>query len=159
MIQICTPAGSLNIRCGKGGVESVEFAETQLPPADFSAAEQECARQLEEYFTRKRKVFTLPMALKGSPFELAVWNKLLEIPYGQTLSYGAVAAELGKSGAARAVGMACRRNPVAVLVPCHRVVSASGKLTGYAYGIGRKRILLDLESNDSCAFSEFNSLT
>lgn len=104
------------------------------------------AEQLAEYFDGSRHSFELELALNGSPFELKVWNALLEIPYGETVSYSQIAAALGQPSAARAVGLANGRNPVAVIVPCHRVIGADGTLTGYGGGLERKRLLLDLEA-------------
>jgi methylated-DNA-[protein]-cysteine S-methyltransferase len=102
--------------------------------------------QLEEYFAGRRRDFDLPLSPAGTPFELEVWRALREIPYGQTVSYGALAASLGRPDAARAVGAANGRNPIAVIIPCHRVIGANGSLTGYGGGLERKRLLLDLEA-------------
>jgi methylated-DNA-[protein]-cysteine S-methyltransferase len=102
--------------------------------------------QLGEYFDGRRRRFELALAPAGSPFELAVWQALLEIPYGETVSYGELASRIGHPGAPRAVGAANGRNPIAVIVPCHRVVGADGSLTGYGGGLERKRLLLDLEA-------------
>lgn len=102
--------------------------------------------QLDEYFAGRRRSFDLALDPAGSPFELGVWRALLEIPYGETVSYGELAARIGHPGAPRAVGVANARNPVAVVVPCHRVIGADGSLTGYGGGLERKRLLLDLEA-------------
>jgi methylated-DNA-[protein]-cysteine S-methyltransferase len=102
--------------------------------------------QLREYFDGTRRAFDVPLTLRGNPFELRVWEALQEIPYGETISYGQIARQLGAPAAARAVGLANGRNPVAVIVPCHRVIGADGTLTGYGGGLERKRFLLDLES-------------
>jgi methylated-DNA-[protein]-cysteine S-methyltransferase len=102
--------------------------------------------QLEEYFAGARHTFDVELALAGNAFELKVWDALLEIPYGETASYGQIATQLGDPAAARAVGLANARNPVAVIVPCHRVIGADGSLTGYGGGLERKQFLLDLES-------------
>jgi methylated-DNA-[protein]-cysteine S-methyltransferase len=105
----------------------------------FSAASD----QLAEYFAGTRKEFDLPLAPRGTPFQLAVWAELTRIPYGSTVSYGAVAAALGKSPvASRAVGLANGRNPISIIVPCHRVIGADGSLTGYGWGVDRKEWLL-----------------
>lgn len=101
--------------------------------------------QLEEYFAGKRKNFDLPLAAEGTDFQKKVWNALLEIPYGKTVSYGELAKKLGKPKAARAVGGACNKNPICIIVPCHRVIGANGNLTGYAFGLDFKRKLLQLE--------------
>ena len=107
----------------------------------------EASGQLREYFAGTRTAFDLPLRLEGSEFRLRVWEALLEIPYGETASYGEIAERIGRPGAARAVGMANGHNPVAIIVPCHRVIGANGSLTGYAGGLHRKQVLLDLEQN------------
>lgn len=104
------------------------------------------ALELDEYFGGCRREFETPLAANGNPFELRVWKALREIPYGETISYGELARRIGEPGAARAVGVANARNPIAVIVPCHRVIGADGSLTGYGGGLERKRLLLDLES-------------
>jgi len=102
--------------------------------------------QLDAYFAGERETFDVPLALAGSPFQLAVWEQLRTIPYGETRTYGELATRLGQPSAARAVGLANGDNPVAVIVPCHRVIGADGSLTGFGGGLERKRILLDLEA-------------
>jgi methylated-DNA-[protein]-cysteine S-methyltransferase len=102
--------------------------------------------QLDQYFTGERREFDLELAPRGSEFELRVWRALREIPYGETEAYGALAERIGHPGSARAVGTANGRNPIAVVIPCHRVIGANGSLTGYAGGLERKRLLLDLEA-------------
>jgi methylated-DNA-[protein]-cysteine S-methyltransferase len=99
-------------------------------------------RQLSEYFAGERTTFDFPLALAGNAFEQRVWEALRAIPYGTTITYGELAARLGAPGAARAVGAANGRNPIAIVVPCHRVIGARGKLTGYGGGLERKRALL-----------------
>ncbi|RPK89002.1 methylated-DNA--[protein]-cysteine S-methyltransferase [Streptomyces sp. ADI98-10] len=106
----------------------------------------EVIRQLAEYFAGDRTTFDLPLDLHGTPFQRSVWAELLKIPYGETRTYGELAGELGKPGASRAVGLANGRNPVGIIVPCHRVVGASGGLTGYGGGLDRKQRLLAFES-------------
>jgi methylated-DNA-[protein]-cysteine S-methyltransferase len=103
------------------------------------------ARQLEQYFAGDRSTFDVPLRPAGGAFERAVWAELERIPYGTTASYGELARRLGRPSAARAVGAANGRNPIAVIVPCHRVIGADGSLTGYAGGLATKRALLDLE--------------
>lgn len=107
-----------------------------------------CAqRQLNEYFGGSRKVFSLPLALTGTPFQRKVWQQLTQIPYGEVRSYGQIAQAVGNPKACRAVGAANHCNPIPILVPCHRVVGANGSLTGYAGGLWRKNLLLQLEQN------------
>jgi methylated-DNA-[protein]-cysteine S-methyltransferase len=106
----------------------------------------EVSDQLTAYFNGERQSFDVELSLDGNPFEKRVWDELLTIPYGETASYGQIAKRVGAPDAARAVGLANGRNPVAVIVPCHRVIGADGSLTGYGGGLERKRLLLDLES-------------
>lgn len=109
-------------------------------------------RQLGEYFAGARIAFDLPLRPVGSDFELAVWEQLARIPYGETRSYGHVAAAVGEPGGAQAVGAANGRNPLAIVVPCHRVIGADGSLVGFGGGLTRKRFLLDLEQRDRRLF-------
>jgi methylated-DNA-[protein]-cysteine S-methyltransferase len=106
---------------------------------------QDASSQLREYFSGSRRHFDIPLRLQGTPFQMKVWNALMEIPLGSTVSYGELAGRIKRRDAARAVGAAVGRNPVSVIVPCHRVIGSGGSLTGYAGGLERKRALLDLE--------------
>ena len=101
--------------------------------------------QLRDYFSGKRKTFDVPLAPKGTAFQLAVWNALLQIPYGDTVTYAELARRIGKPSAVRAVGAANGANPIPVIIPCHRVIGSNGTLTGYGGGIERKQWLLALE--------------
>jgi methylated-DNA-[protein]-cysteine S-methyltransferase len=114
------------------------------PPAGVIA---ETVRQLDEYFAGTRREFELDLAPRGTAFQLAVWNALLTIPYGATASYGDIARSVGRPNAVRAVGQANGRNPLAIVVPCHRVIGSDHSLTGYGGGIERKRYLLGLEGS------------
>ncbi len=107
-------------------------------------------KEVSEYFDGSRKTFSVPLDMQGTPFEMTVWKELLKIPYGETRSYGEVAAALGKPGAARAVGGANGANCLAIIVPCHRVIQEDGSLRGYGGGLWRKRFLLELEG---CRFT------
>ena len=100
---------------------------------------------LEEYFTGQRKTFDLPLRPHGTDFQRRVWEQLLQIPYGQTATYGQIAKRIGNSNAARAVGQACNANPIPILIPCHRVVGSNSRLTGFALGLDVKSALLELE--------------
>jgi methylated-DNA-[protein]-cysteine S-methyltransferase len=102
-------------------------------------------RQLQEYFAGKRRKFDLPLRMQGTAFQKRVWRELTEIPYGETWSYGQLAKRIGNPSASRAVGLANGRNPIAVIVPCHRVIGADGSLTGFGGGLPRKRWLLTHE--------------
>jgi methylated-DNA-[protein]-cysteine S-methyltransferase len=119
----------------------------------------EVARQLGEYFSGTRRAFELPLRPSGSAFQHLVWESLRAIPYAQTTSYGAIAAQLGQPGAARAVGLANARNPISIVVPCHRVVGADGSLTGYGGGLPAKRWLLahELQHAESLFLAPFGS--
>jgi methylated-DNA-[protein]-cysteine S-methyltransferase len=115
----------------------------------WEAAEEpfaEARTQLAEYFAGRRTVFDLPLAMAGSPFQRRAWRALQDIPYGETISYGDQARRIGRPADPRAVGQANGRNPIAVIVPCHRVIGADGSLTGYGGGVERKRLLLELEA-------------
>jgi methylated-DNA-[protein]-cysteine S-methyltransferase len=130
------------------GLHMVEGRRPVAPRDDWTPAADRfdhVRAELDEYFAGRRTAFEVPLAMKGTPFQRTVWHALLEIPYGETTSYGELARRVGQPGAARAVGLANGSNPIAVIVPCHRVVGANGKLTGYGGGMDRKRILLDLE--------------
>jgi methylated-DNA-[protein]-cysteine S-methyltransferase len=109
--------------------------------------------QLEEYFDGRRRDFDLPLAPRGTRFQLKVWEALLDIPYGETTSYGAIAAGLGHPNGSRAVGAANGRNPISIIVPCHRVIGSGGALIGYGGGLPTKRRLLDLERQEQALFS------
>ncbi len=105
--------------------------------------------EFDNYFSGLLKEFSLPMEPEGTEFQKSVWHKLMEIPYGETRTYSEIASEIGKPGSARAVGSACNRNPIPVIIPCHRVVGSKGKLTGYAGGLEMKKKLLEIEKNHS----------
>lgn len=108
--------------------------------------------ELSEYFAGTRNTFSLPLDMRGTPFQKKVWEALVRIPFGETRTYGQLAAQLGRPGASRAVGAANGRNPVSIVVPCHRVIGSTGKLTGFAGGLKAKAHLLDLESRGERLF-------
>lgn len=112
------------------------------------------ARQLAEYFAGSRTTFDLPLAPAGTPFQKRVWRELTRIPYGVTISYGELARRVGNPNAARAVGAANGRNPLPVIVPCHRVIGSSGRLTGFGGGLDAKRTLLELEARGALLFPD-----
>jgi len=132
----------------KGGAITGVFFGTK-PPVDFVKAEtpviKKAAAQIEEYLSGKRKKFTLPLVMHGTEFQLAVWRALQDIPYGETRSYREIAAAIGRPKAVRAVGMANNRNPISIIVPCHRVIGHDGSLVGYGGGLPLKQRLLELE--------------
>jgi methylated-DNA-[protein]-cysteine S-methyltransferase len=127
-----------------GRVRLGELVEDEIHPVLC-----ETERQLEEYFQGKRKSFSLALDMRGTQFQNAVWEALLAIPFGETRSYGQLAKQLGNPKATRAVGAANGRNPISIVVPCHRVVGSSGKLTGFAGGLGAKAYLLEFEIKNS----------
>lgn len=118
-----------------------------------SALLRRTAGELSEYFRGVRQNFTVPIRLGGTEFQRKVWDVLRRIPYGETRTYGQIADEIGCSGGARAVGMACNRNPIMLIVPCHRVVGSNGKLVGFAGGLGMKEALLQLEKSSQSVHS------
>lgn len=126
--------------------EIIEINETELL--------KKAIKQLNEYLDGKRKSFDLPLEPRGTEFQKKVWNALKEIPFGETRSYGEVAKIIGNEKAARAIGMANNKNQIAIIVPCHRVIGANGKLVGYAGGLDLKEKLLKLESNNDKVVSE-----
>lgn len=146
-----SPYGPLTLVAEDGVLSGLYLAERRHePPEDIfgdrgDAYFGETKEQLEAYFAGTLRSFGVELRLRGTQFQLAVWERLREIPYGETCSYAELARALDKPMAARAVGLANGRNPVAIIVPCHRVVGADGSLTGYGGGLDRKRRLLDFE--------------
>ncbi|WP_327237655.1 methylated-DNA--[protein]-cysteine S-methyltransferase [Streptomyces sp. NBC_01317] len=146
-----SPLGDLTVVAEDNKLTGLYFADHRRGPATDSlgvrdeAGFEEVRRQLDEYFAGERREFALPLAPAGDAFQHRVWELLARIPYGRTCSYGDLARQLGDPALAQAVGAAVGRNPISVIVPCHRVVGADGSLVGYAGGLWRKRHLLDLE--------------
>ena len=142
------PIGTLGLMDDGQGLSRVflrrEGVGCGLPEGE-TALTAWAAGELEEYFDRRRKVFTVPLSPHGTEFQLAVWKALRDIPYGQTRTYGEIAGLVGRPKAARAVGMANHDNPLLIFTPCHRVVGKGGALTGFACGLEVKRRLLELE--------------
>ena len=155
-----SPIGILKIKFNKHSLLSIEFDD------HLREVKNNCQKnfyddpkilriynlifdQLNQYFLGNRDSFEIPLELEGSDFELKVWNYLKKIPYGKTFSYSEVAADIGHQGAARAVGQANSRNPISIIIPCHRVISADGAINGYAGGVWRKKWLLNHENNKS----------
>ena len=151
-----SPVGELRIVERDGAITAIEFTPFResvdgRPRGDRSDTEPVLVRAVEQltaYFARELKEFDLPLSPHGSDFQQRVWDALLGIAYGDTASYGEVAHRLGMTNAAsRAVGLANGRNPIPIVIPCHRVIGANGTLTGYAGGVGRKQVLLELEQD------------
>ncbi len=183
--EIMTPCGPLTLLCDGRALTAVRFGreadgaataktaqagaemfEKVMPTQQTQEARaaqeilEQAAREIGEYFEGKRRAFAVPTAAAGTPFQQAVWNALKEIPYGETRTYGEIARRIGHPRASRAVGQANNRNPLPIVVPCHRVIGASGALTGYAGGLAVKVRLLELERTPrrrSCSAPESGS--
>jgi methylated-DNA-[protein]-cysteine S-methyltransferase len=176
IVYFDSPIGSIHIECSEKGISKLVFADemtshgntaltsytskggsemTSHVIPDFSAftskeageMTSQAISQLNEYFSHKRRIFDLPLDLQGTPFQLRVWNELLSIPYGKTISYKELALQLGDAKAIRAAGTANGANPVSIIVPCHRVIGSDGSLIGYGGGLWRKKWLLEHESS------------
>lgn len=183
--EIMTPCGPLTLLCDGRALTAIRFGREADGAATAKAAQagaemfekvmptqqtqearaaqeilEQAAREIGEYFEGKRRAFAVPTAAAGTPFQQAVWNALKEIPYGETRTYGEIARRIGHPRASRAVGQANNRNPLPIVVPCHRVIGASGALTGYAGGLAVKERLLELERTPrrrSCSAPESGS--
>jgi methylated-DNA-[protein]-cysteine S-methyltransferase len=157
-----TPVGRLTLVAGDRGLRRVLWPG-ETPPAGAGAGPHPvldaAAGQLEEYFAGRRTAFELPLDLRGTAFQLDAWLALAAIPYATTRSYGAQAERLGRPGAARAVGAANARNPLPIVLPCHRLVGARGALTGFAGGLAVKRALLEHEARVAGAAAAGTSRT
>lgn len=140
-----TPVGTLLIQASTRGITEVDFIDTDISKAHRNQLTSRCKHQLQEYFEGKRKSFDLPLDLQGTSFQRSVWTRLTNIPFGQAVSYLDIANLLSKPKAVRAVGAANGKNPVAIIVPCHRVIGTDRTLTGYAGGLHRKAWLLEHE--------------
>ena len=138
--------GTLGIVGSRQGILSLNFVQGKKPfVKDCHPCLQACLSQLDGYFQGRRKSFSLPLLVQGTPFQERVWKALLDIPYGEVQSYGDIAKKIGHKNAFRAVGNANHRNRIAIIIPCHRVIGSDGSLTGYAGGIWRKEWLLEHE--------------
>ncbi len=144
-----SPVGPLTLVSNGVALTHCAFENPRYPVADAPRGDDvviaDARRQLDAYFAGKLRAFDLPLAPHGTEFQKRVWAALLKIPYGATRSYAQQAAAIGAPKAVRAVGLANGRNPLAIVIPCHRVIGANGSLTGYGGGMARKRLLLDLE--------------
>ena len=141
--------GWLKIQATEKEVVSLEFTDCVQTVEKGNEILKICQKQLKEYFSGKRKEFDIPMRLNGTEFQKNVWMKVAEIPYGKVVSYKEIAEKIGNSKAVRAVGTAIGKNPIAILIPCHRVIGANGSMTGYAYGIDKKEKLLEWERENT----------
>ncbi|MEV6231051.1 methylated-DNA--[protein]-cysteine S-methyltransferase [Saccharopolyspora shandongensis] len=152
---IDSPVGQLTLVAIDGALTGLYMEDQRHRPPEETFGEPDATpfgpviEQLAEYFAGKRSEFDLAMAPSGTPFQRTVWTALCEIPYGETISYGELAERIGKPSASRAVGLANGKNPIGIIVPCHRVVGSNGDLTGYGGGLGRKQHLLDFERRNT----------
>jgi len=149
--QMESPVGPLLLAADDAGLREILFVHGRAPARpdaswkEDKAPLKETIRQLREYFAGEREVFDLPLAPLGTPFQLKVWKRLCDIPYGETISYGELARRIHNPNASRAVGLANGSNPIPIVIPCHRVIGSNGKLTGYGGGLPIKEKLLALE--------------
>ncbi|GAA2256635.1 methylated-DNA--[protein]-cysteine S-methyltransferase [Streptomyces amakusaensis] len=150
-----SPYGPLTLVATDGVLSGLYMTDQRHRPDEETFGERDSApfgetvRQLDAYFARELTEFDLPLRLAGTPFQRGVWERLLAIPYGETRTYGELAEELGNPNASRAVGLANGKNPVSIIVPCHRVIGSTGSLIGYGGGLTRKQRLLTFESGAS----------
>lgn len=164
LLEIESPIGKLLVGAGSQGLCLLEFADGERPARELreleiltgeSATEgsnkytRQAKKELNEYFRGKRKEFTVPLFMPGSDFNVSVWNELLKIPYGKTLTYNEQAKNMGKPKAIRAIAHANGLNRIAIIVPCHRVIGSGGELTGYGGGLQRKKWLIEHEMKNS----------
>jgi len=163
--QLTTPVGEVILAGDRERLSHIHLmAGTGSPrfaiPADWISAPQffgEAEKQLHQYFQKKRRVFELPLDLQGTDFQKMVWQALQEIPYGGVVTYSDIARKIGRNKAARAVGLANARNPLPIIIPCHRVIGADGSLTGFAYGLQMKETLLQLEKKPGSAAADLGA--
>jgi methylated-DNA-[protein]-cysteine S-methyltransferase len=140
-----SPLGCLILKSDGQAITSISFSEVVLHEENTCEVFDSCKTQLQDYFSGKLLAFDLPLSPEGTEFQQRVWAELLKIPYGETITYMELAVRLGDPKCIRAAGTANGKNPIAIIIPCHRVIGAGNKLTGYAGGIWRKKILLELE--------------
>ena len=154
-----SPVGTLKLVAGEKGLVAILWENddprrvilTDLVDDERQPLLVETERQLKEYFQGRRRRFSIPLDMRGTPFQKTVWEVLVTIPFGETRSYGQVAKQLGRPNAMRAVGVASGKNPNSIVVPCHRMVGSSGRLTGFAGGLKAKAYLLEIESRGQSA--------
>jgi methylated-DNA-[protein]-cysteine S-methyltransferase len=143
--SIKSPLGCLILKSDGQAITSVSFSENDLQEQDSCEVLESCKAQLNDYFSGNLTAFDLPLSPEGTEFQQKVWAELIKIPYGETITYMDLAFRLGDPKCIRAAGTANGRNPIAIIIPCHRVIGAGNKLTGYAGGIWRKKMLLETE--------------
>ena len=148
---IQTPVGLLEISADDTSITSVYFANEKTKKENPSSLTNLCATQLKDFFDGKRNDFTLPLRPAGTTFQIQVWNELQKIPFGKTISYKELAKRLGDEKKIRAAGTANGRNPIPIIIPCHRVIGSDGSLVGYGGGLDKKKWLLEFESGNKQA--------
>ena len=144
-VSFDSPLGLLIVKSDGSSVTEISFSENDIPEQLSCEVLERCKSQLLDYFSGKIMFFDLPLKAEGTPFQQRVWAELMKIPFGETITYMELAVRLGDPKSIRAAGTANGRNPIAIVIPCHRVIGAGNKLTGYAGGIWRKKGLLELE--------------
>lgn len=157
-IRYASPLGEMLLAAHHGALVGAWFVDQKYFPSDQAGSDVsddlgllgEAAGQLDAYFAGRLQRFDLPLRPRGSPYQTAVWAAIAAVAYGQTITYGELARHCGMSGSPRAAGRATGRNPLGIIVPCHRIIGANGHLTGYAGGLERKRKLLALEAQPNC---------
>ncbi|ASP37689.1 cysteine methyltransferase [Bacterioplanes sanyensis] len=160
-----SPLGQITLQADDQGITGIWFEQHTSKPAELGeycsgdALLSTACQQLQQYFTGERQQFDVPLSFHGTEFQRKVWSALCRIPFAQTCSYQQLAQHIGKPNASRAVGAANGKNPISIIVPCHRVIGANGRLTGYAGGIARKQHLLTLEQGDLFSRSTGKMLT
>ncbi|HKM09461.1 MAG TPA: methylated-DNA--[protein]-cysteine S-methyltransferase [Candidatus Methanomethylophilaceae archaeon] len=157
MFTFMTVIGKVSVsEDGDGNICGVYLPNINLPIAEDRETDviSEAMNQIRRYFSGDRKTFDLPLSCEGTDFQRAVWSEISKIPYGETVSYSELAGRLGNPNSSRAVGAACGKNPLPIVVPCHRVVQASGNTGSYAGGSMMKKMLLDLEASDDDSIEE-----
>lgn len=147
-----SPIGTLEIEEHEGFITRVSFLEDAPTAKDSNPVLDECVNQLNEYYNKKRTEFTFPLNPSGTDFQKSVWNEIQNIPFGKTISYMDLAKRLGDPKVIRAAGTANGKNPIAIIIPCHRIIGTDGSLTGYAGGLKRKQWLLEHESAQGSLF-------
>ncbi len=142
---LTTPIGTLKISGDNNYIYSIVFAKKRKNPKFVLESIRKCAKQLSEYFKGKRKSFSFKIKFSGTTFQKKVWKELRKIPYGRIVSYSDIAKKIGRSAAVRAVGNANKKNKLTIVIPCHRVISKNGSLSGYAGGVDKKKWLITFE--------------
>lgn len=149
LVNYESPIGKIAVADNGNAITDIFFGRLHTLQTRFKLKETplnlQAVEQLKEYFEGKRKVFTVSLLLKGTPFQVSVWEALQQIPFGETRSYRDIAEEIGNPNSYRAVGLANNKNPISIIIPCHRVIGANGDMVGYGGGLNKKKGLLDLE--------------